>query len=152
MQIKTTAFNTESGIPEKYTCQGANISPEIFWDNVPDKTMSFVFIMEDSDAAAKPWTHWLVYNIPAESRTLPAHFPSLASSADGTLQGRNNFLKIGYDGPCPPRERGARHYIFRIYAMDSVLPLKAGVDREELQTAMDGHVLGQAELTGIFAR
>jgi Raf kinase inhibitor-like YbhB/YbcL family protein len=152
MQIKTTAFSHEERIPEKHTCQGVNISPDLSWEAVPEKTKSFALIMEDPDAPVRPWAHWLVYNIPSEMRVFPAHFSAAERQPDGTLQGRNSLLKVGYDGPCPPRRHGPHHYFFRLYALDSLLPLNAGVEKEELKKAMEGHVLDQAELMGVFER
>ena len=139
-------------IPEKYTCQGADVSPEIIWDGMADKSKTFTLIMDDPDAPSGTWVHWIIYNIPAEQHHLLTHVPSLERLDNGACQGRNSFKKIGYDGPCPPEGHGPHRYFFRIYALDGPLNLKPGASNEEVKTAMTGHILDQAEMVGRFER
>ena len=152
MQIKTGAFSPESRIPEKYTCQGADISPALSWEGVPEKTRSFSLIMDDPDAPGKTWVHWVIYNIPAETRSLPERFSPAERLKNGLLQGRNDFGEIGYGGPCPPPGHGPHRYFFKLYALDTDLNLKPGAGKKDVEKAMDGHILGQAELIGRFER
>jgi hypothetical protein len=152
MLIGSTSLVSGKNIPEQFTCRGANISPDIYWKSLPAKTKSLALVMEDPDAPAGTWVHWVVYNIPAETPSLPTHLPAKRTMEDGTRQGKNSFGDIGYGGPCPPPGHGPHRYFFRLYALDTLLNLEPGADKEELTTAMDGHILGKAELMGRFER
>jgi hypothetical protein len=152
MRIKSGAFSPEGKIPERYTCQGENISPEISWEGAPEKTQTFALILDDSDAPAGAWVHWVVYNIPGAARGLPPHVPATERLENDAVQGRNSFRKIGYGGPCPPQGHGPHRYFFRLYALDARLNLKPGAGKEEVMSAMNGHILGEAGLMGRFER
>jgi len=148
-QITTTAFRDGSSIPKRFTCDGSDVSPALSWGNPPAGTISLAIIADDPDAPAGTWVHWVLYDLPADTRKLPEGVAKDRELPNGALQGRNDFGKIGYNGPCPPR--GSEHrYFFKLYALDSKTGLKAGVTKSELERAMKGHVLSQAQLIGKF--
>jgi Raf kinase inhibitor-like YbhB/YbcL family protein len=149
--IKTAAFLEGETIPTKYTCDGADVSPGLNWTGTPKGTQSLSLIADDPDAPVGTWTHWIIWNIPPEAVALSEGVPKNDILKDGTRQGYNDFKRIGYGGPCPPPGKPHR-YFFRLYAMDSNLDVKAGVGRKELERAMKGHVLAQAELMGKYGR
>ena len=151
LELRTTAFRPGSTIPTQFTCSGANISPALSWNQPPPRTQSFVLIVDDPDAPAGTWVHWVVYNLPASARQLPEHVPPGDAVAGGGKQGVNDFPMNGYGGPCPPPGKPHR-YFFRLYALDTILDLRAPVHRQDVDSAMKGHVLAQAELMGTFGR
>ena len=148
--IKTTAFTEGGTIPRKYTCDGSDLSPELTWVGAPAGTQSLALIADDPDAPVGTWTHWIVWNISPEA-ALPEGVAKVESLSDGTRQGKNDFKRIGYGGPCPPPGKPHR-YFFKMYALDSKLDVKPGASRNELERAMKGHVLAQAELVGKYGR
>jgi Raf kinase inhibitor-like YbhB/YbcL family protein len=151
LESMTTAFHVGGAIPTQFTCSGENKSPFLSWTQPPSGTKSFVLIVDDPDAPGGTWVHWVVYNLPAAARQLPEHVPAGQMVSGGGEQGTNDFPDNGYGGPCPPP--GKRHrYFFRLYALDTILPLPASVHRQEVDLAMKGHVLAQAELMGTFGR
>lgn len=146
LSVLSPAFQEGNRIPTKYTCQGQDISPPLAWGEPPEGTQSFALILDDPDAPGGVFTHWVLFNIPSDSRELPeAVLPS------GALQGKNDFGRIGYGGPCPPPGRPHR-YQFTLYALDQRLDLEAGVFKKQLLGAMQRHVLGSGQLTGIYQR
>jgi Raf kinase inhibitor-like YbhB/YbcL family protein len=150
--LKSTAFTNGGEIPRKFTCSGENISPALTWIDSPPQTRSFALIVDDPDAPAGTWTHWILWNIPAHSTSLPEGVPtSQEALTGGARQGKNDFGRIGYGGPCPPPGRPHR-YFFRVYALGTILDLKSGAARIELESAMNPHVLAQAEWMGLFKR
>lgn len=152
LQLTSTAFREGEMIPKRYTRDGENISPPLKWLDPPKGTESLALICDDPDAPRKVWTHWLVYNIPAESRELAEGVPPVEMLPNGTLQGKNDFDKIGYGGPAPPA--GPPHrYFLKLYALDLRLEedeLAAGATRDELIEAIDGHVLESSQLMGLY--
>ena len=150
-ELTSSAFADKGGIPQVYTCRGQDISPPLAWGDPPDGTESFALIMDDPDALAGLWIHWLIYNIPAEARGLPEALPRDEPLMDGSLQGRNSWSKIGYGGPCPPPGTEQR-FFFRLYALDAALDLSSGATRPGLLWAMRGHVLAQLELMGTYSK
>jgi Raf kinase inhibitor-like YbhB/YbcL family protein len=148
--LKATAFPEGGTIPQKYTCDGADISPELTWDGAPAGTQSLALITDDPDAPAGTWTHWIIWNIPVE-KTLPEGVAKIDTLDEGTRQGRNDFKRIGYGGPCPPPGKPHR-YFFRVYALDTKLDVKPGAIRSDLEHSMGGHVLAKAELVGKYGR
>jgi hypothetical protein len=149
--LTTSAFAAGAAIPEQYSCKGADISPSLQWNGVPANTATFAIIMDDPDAPDGTWVHWVLWNLPANAKSLPEGVPKREQLAGGPRQGRNSFHKIGYNGPCPPA--GATHrYFFRIYALDGKLDLAAGAGRSQLDAAMKGHVLAQTEYMGTFRK
>jgi Raf kinase inhibitor-like YbhB/YbcL family protein len=149
--LKTTAFPEGGNIPKQYTCDGPDVSPTLNWHDAPAGVQSFALIADDPDAPVGTWTHWVIWNIPASAAALPEGVPKNETLPDGARQGRNDFKKIGYGGPCPPPGKPHR-YFFRLYALDSKPDVKAGAGRNELERAMKGHILSQAELMGKYGR
>ncbi len=149
--VKTAAFTNGGEIPKKYTCDGADLSPALHWDNAPAITQSFALIADDPDAPVGTWTHWVLWEIPAKATALQEGVPKVEGLTDSARQGRNDFKRVGYGGPCPPPGKPHR-YFFKLYALDAKLDVKAGASRGELERAMKGHVLAEAELMGTYGR
>lgn len=156
LRLQSKSFENGKDIPEKYTCHGQNVSPELNWKGAPPKTKCFALIIEDPDAPTMNFTHWVVFNIPliADPATngfeLVEGFPRDAKTDKGIIQGANDFQKIGYDGPCPPS--GTHRYYFKLYALDSFLPLGGGSLKSQVVKAMKGHVLAQTQIMGQFGK
>lgn len=150
IQLTSAAFAHEGSIPAQYTCSGSDISPALSWGEPPAGTQSFALIMDDPDAPAGTWVHWVAFNIPASARGLAEALPPGETLPDGGVQGRNSSGNIGYNGPCPPS--GTHRYFFKLYALGEVLGLSAGADKGELLKAMEGHILAQGELMGTYSR
>ncbi len=147
--LTSSAFAPGAAIPEQYSCKGADDSPALKWSGAPAHVASFALIMDDPDAPAGTWVHWVLWNLPAITQSLPEGVPKREQLDDGARQGRNSFHKTGYNGPCPPA--GATHrYFFRLYALDGKLDLAAGASRSQLDAAMKGHVLAETEYMGTF--
>jgi len=149
LEIRTTAFATGQSIPSKYSYKGENISPELVWSDVPANTVSFVIIVDDPDAPNGDWVHWVIYNIPGDSRRLTEGFPKSAYVNNSIAQGFNDFGLIGYDGPYPPQGRAHRYY-FKIYALSKSLNLKAGLKKKDIVDAIKDSILQQAEMIGMY--
>jgi len=150
MKLSSLAFNDGDMIPNKYTCDGADISPPLEWESVPEDTKSIALICDDPDAPVGTWVHWVYYDIPSDTKSLPKNITPQENPENSGKQGRNDFGKIGYGGPCPPG--GTHRYYFKIYAIDTILNLPAGVDKKHLLKAMEGHIIGQAQLVGKYKR
>ena len=150
MKLVSSAFREGQPIPRGYTCDGANVSPSLEWSDVPQNAKTLALIADDPDAPAGSWVHWVFYNLPADNIGLVENVPLEENLKAGGFQGKNDFKKIGYGGPCPPS--GTHRYFFKLYAIDSELPLKAGASKSDLEKAMTGHILGQAQLMGTYHR
>lgn len=150
MQLKSPNFFIGSEIPFEKTCDGENSSPFLSWDTPPDGTTSFVLIVNDHDAPNGSFTHWLVYDIPANIRHLREGIKNEPILEDGGVQGKNDFDQIGYGGPCPPQ--GTHRYFFKLFALDRLLSLPPGATKAEVKAAMEGHVLGAVELMGRYTK
>ncbi len=151
MQIISTAFSEGSSIPRQYTCDGANISPPLAWQDVPAGAQSLALIVADPDAPSGTFYHWLIFNLPASSAGLPEGLPPTGATVPaGAVQGTSSFRKPGYGGPCPPS--GVHRYYFTLYALDTRLGLQARATASDLQAAMQGHLLAQARLMGRYRR
>jgi len=150
-QFATTAFSAGGAIPKKFTCDGPDVSPKLTWNEPPAGTQSLAVIMDDPDAPRGTWVHWVLYDLPAGTRELSEDMPKQERLADGARQGRNDFGKIGYGGPCPPPGKPHR-YFFKFYALDAKLNLKAGATKADVERAMQSHILAQAELMGRYSR
>ncbi len=150
-ELTSPAFTSGAAIPRQYTCEGTDESPELKWGQPPQGTLAFAVVMHDPDAPVGDWVHWVAWNIPATSHGMATNFPRQEQFADGTRQGRNDFHKIGYNGPCPPPGKTHR-YFFRLYAVDKSLELAAGASRFQLDSAMKGHTLAEAEYMGSYRR
>jgi len=145
MELTSPAFKDGESIPSKYTCDADNINPPLAISGVPEGTNSLVLIMDDPDAPSKVWVHWVLFNISPSTTEIPEN-----SLPSGSLQGINDFGKTNYGGPCPPS--GTHRYKFKLYALDMSLNLKEGDSKEGIENAMQGHVLEQTELTGLYSR
>ena len=150
-ELRSPAFLPSGEIPVKYTCDGADLSPPLQWSDPPNKTRSFALIADDPDAPVGTWVHWVLYGIPATVRELPEGVPAQDTIPGIGTQGVNDFRKVGYGGPCPPRGPGHR-YFFRLYALDSELTLPLRKTKQDLLKAIEGHVLGRVELMGWYMR
>jgi Raf kinase inhibitor-like YbhB/YbcL family protein len=150
-KITTTAFEPDGPIPVEYTCDGANQSPPLAWSGVPDGTLSLALLVEDPDAPSGTWSHWVVYNLPPDLHELPVRVPPGERTNWGGWQGKNDFGKLGYGGPCPP-PGPAHHYYFYLFALDGELELSPEATRQALRRQIQGHVLAQAELMGYYSR
>ena len=148
-EITSNAFRSGSSVPKKFTCDGPDVSPALSWTGAPAKTKSFALIVDDPDAPVGTWVHWVLYNLPSDTRNVAEGTPKDPRLPNGALQGRNDFGKVGYNGPCPPRG-SAHRYFFKIYALDSPMGLKPGATKADLERAMKGHTLDQAQLIGTF--
>jgi Raf kinase inhibitor-like YbhB/YbcL family protein len=145
LTLTSDAFANGQSIPAKYSCVGKNISPALAWNEPPAGTQSFALIVDDPDAPAGTWVHWVLFNIPVSTLSLQESMDTSAMSA-----GRNSSGNMSYDGPCPPS--GTHRYFFKLYALDSTLSLSPGATKEQLLTAMKGHILAQGELMGTFSK
>ena len=151
MELRAAAFMAGSDMPVEFTCDGSDTSPALSWTTPPEGTQSFAVVMDDPDAPRGTFTHWVLYNIPASARGLPEGVAPERALPSGARQGRNDFGRIGYGGPCPPPGRPHRYY-FRLYALDTQLGTKAGATRAQVDEAMRGHMLAAAELTARYRR
>ncbi|BBB32042.1 conserved hypothetical protein [Thermotomaculum hydrothermale] len=152
LHLKSPEFKNGGKIPEIFTCDGKDLSPELEITGIPKGTKSLVLIMDDPNAPMGTWVHWVVYNIPATVKTLKRDFPKKPVLPDGTTQGKNSWGKIGYGGPCPPKITGEHHYFFKLYAVDRKLNLPPGATKKEVLKAIKGHVRGRARLMGRYKR
>ncbi|MDA2933605.1 YbhB/YbcL family Raf kinase inhibitor-like protein [Acidobacteria bacterium AH-259-D05] len=149
-QLTSTSFNAGEHIPRKYSCDGEDVSPPLTWSDAPKGTESLALIVDDPDAPVGTWVHWVLYNLPAKIHALPEGISPDAELADGGRHGTNSWGRLGYGGPCPPG--GTHRYFFKLYALDMVLDLAVGSDKEQLLKAMEGHTLAQTELMGRYRR
>jgi len=150
LSLTSNAFAAGQNIPSKYSCLGREISPDLEWTGAPAGTKSFAMIVDDPDAPAGTWVHWIIYNIPAATNSLPEAMPAGSQLSDGSLQGRNSSGNFGYNGPCPPS--GTHRYFFKLFALDSLLDLSSGANGDQLLKAMKGHIVAQGELMGTFSK
>ena len=144
MKITSSAFQQGGNIPSKFTCDESDASPPLQITGIPSNAKTLVLIADDPDAPGGLFTHWLVWNIPAQTNSIAE------GSTPKGVHGTNDFGKSGYKGPCPPP--GTHRYSFKIFALDRELDLSAGAKRSQLEAAMKGHVIGQGELVGRYAR
>jgi Raf kinase inhibitor-like YbhB/YbcL family protein len=150
-ELKSPAFGASDAIPRKFTCDGDDISPALAWSGAPVGTESLCLIMDDPDAPAGTWVHWVLYDLPGTVTNLAENVPKERELASGARQGRNSFGRIGYGGPCPPPGPPHRYFI-RLYALDARTNLMPGATRAEVDRATKGHILAQAELMGRYKR
>jgi Raf kinase inhibitor-like YbhB/YbcL family protein len=177
--LSSPSFRNNQPMPAKHSCEGEDASPSLKWEGAPSGTKSFALIVDDPDAPGGSWVHWVIYNMPAATAGFPENIkqvdlvaavwpnglklsgwkvgeggltPETLADLPGAKQGMNSFGKVGYGGPCPPRGHGVHHYHFRLYALDTDLNLAPRVTRKQLESAMNGHILAQAELVGTYQR
>lgn len=149
--LTSAAFASGAEIPVQFTCKGADTSPDLEWKGAPAHVAVFALITDDPDAPDGTWVHWVVWNLPPSAHRLPAGVPKQAELNDGTRQGRNDFKRVGYNGPCPPPGKTHR-YFFRLYALDHKIDLSPGATRAELDVAIKNYVVAEAEYMGTFHR
>ncbi len=156
-ELTSKAFGDGKPIPAEYTGDGADRSPPLAWNKLPAGTRELALVCDDPDApGSAPWVHWVLYKIPATTSSLPAGLPTQATLQEpaGALQGANSWGadSIGYRGPAPPPKSGSHHYRFQLYALDAPLNLPPASTDVALRKAMQGHILGEARLTGLYSR
>jgi Raf kinase inhibitor-like YbhB/YbcL family protein len=151
IELTSTAFRQGEAIPRDYTGDGRNVSPPLAWREPPAGTRSFALVCEDPDAPRGTFTHWVLFNLPAESRDLSEGVPAQATLPNGAAQGVSDFGKVGYGGPAPPAGKPHR-YFFKLFALDRQLDLPAGATRPQVLAATKGHVLAEGQLMGTYAR
>ena len=142
--LTSSAFIEGGPIPVEHTCDGEDVAPPLGWSDAPAGVQAFALIVDDPDAPAGTWVHWVLFNLPANATALP-------ESSTQAEQGRSDFKRVGYGGPCPPPGKPHR-YFFKLYALDGPLALRAGATKAEVERAMQGHILGTAQLVGTYAR
>ena len=142
MRLTSPDFENNNHIPKKFTCQGSDINPTLIISDIPDNTKSLALIVDDPDAPMGTWVHWVVFNIPVTGRIDE-------NSVPGT-QGVTSNGRAGYHGPCPPS--GTHRYFFYIYALDTDLDMQETIGKDELEAAMDGHILDKSELIGLYKK
>jgi Raf kinase inhibitor-like YbhB/YbcL family protein len=147
--LKSSAFAPDQPIPSRYSRDGENTSPDLTWTETPAGTETLALIVDDPDAPRGVFTHWVMFNIRGALSGLPAGVPRGDHPANAGIQGRNDFGDVGYAGPQPPPGM-PHHYRFTLYALDTTLALQAGATRQQVLDAMQGHILGQAQLIGTY--
>ena len=149
-ELTSGAFENEGDIPDRYTCRGTNISPPLCFASAPEGTKSYALIMVDLDTPVGTITHWVVYNVPADFRELGEGIPPGRLPANGLNQGRNGMFRLGYMGPCPPW--GRHRYLFRLFALDRMLPSDSALNRRKLLSMTKTHILAEATLLGYYSK
>lgn len=145
LSLGSPAFQNQSNIPQKYACDGLDMSPPLFWRNSPAGTKSYVLLIDDADAPNGTWVHWLVFNIPSHIMQLPEG----AKLPDEALVGINSWGQHQYGGPCPPS--GTHHYIVHLYALNTTLSINSSVHASDIQNAMQNHILAETSLIGLYS-
>lgn len=145
LELSSSAFSEGKSIPSKFTCEGSDVSPPLSWSGAPSGTKTFALIADDPDAPMGTWVHWVAWNIPSAANSFPE-----GGVASGTKQGVTDFKRPGYGGPCPPS--GTHRYFFKLYALDTTLSLPETATKKELEAAMKGHIVAQAQLMGTYAK
>ncbi len=148
-----SVFHNGGFIPKEYTCDDDDTNPPLYIGGIPEGTKTLVVIVDDPDAPGGTFTHWVAWNIPPVGE-IPSWIPKKPETEEPIpmVQGRNDFGKIGYNGPCPPRGHGVHHYHFKVYALDTKLKVKPGATRKDVERAMEGHVLAWGEIVGLYER
>jgi Raf kinase inhibitor-like YbhB/YbcL family protein len=151
LQLTSAAFQHGGEIPRKYTCDGSDVSPQLRWANAASGTKAFGLIVDDPDAPGGTWVHWVIYDLPGDTKELAEGIAKTETLPNGAKNGINDFRKIGYGGPCPPAGPAHRYY-FKLYALDAPTNLKPRATKQQLLDAMKGHVLDEGELMGRYKR
>ena len=155
MKLTSSAFTHESNIPQRFTCDGDDVSPALTWSDVPEGTEAFALIMDDPDAPPGTWVHWVLWNLDSAARELAEGVPKQESLDGGASQGAcwgvDSFERVGYYGPCPPPGSPHRYY-FKLYALDARLDLPARATKDQVVQAMEGHIRAEAQLMGLYRR
>ena len=150
IKVTSVAFKQGEPIPRQYTCAGVNVSPPLEWTGVPKAAKTIAIVADDPDVPGGTWVHWVLYNVPADNIGFVENVPVSETLKAGGFQGKNDFGKIGYGGPCPPS--GAHRYFFKIFALDTTLKLSAGASRKDIDAAVTKHILAAGQLMGTYQR
>ena len=150
IQVRSPAFQEGGMIPQRYTCDGEDISPPLSWESGPEGTKSIALICDDPDAPGGTFVHWVLYDLPGNTQELPENMPRDKTLPSGAKQGANGFGRAGYGGPCPPR--GTHRYFFKVYALDATTNLPAGRSRADVLRTMEGHILARGQIMGTYNR
>jgi Raf kinase inhibitor-like YbhB/YbcL family protein len=151
IRLSSTAFKDGETIPAIYTCDGKNVSPPLSWTEPPQGSKSLALIVDDPDAPAGTWVHWVVFNLPPSMNSLSEGASSSGNQEPFGTAGMNSYQKSGYGGPCPPKGKPHR-YFFKLYSLDIMLGLKTGASKAAVEKAMQGHILAQGQLMGTYGR
>ena len=152
MRVTSTAFQQDGTIPKQYTGEGKDLSPPLAWSGGPANVKSFALICDDPDAPRKdPWVHWVLFNVPGDVKELTEGASRSAGLPAGATEGKNDFGKIGYGGPMPPPGKPHRYY-FKLYALDTMLDMKEGATKQQVESAIEGHIVAEGQLMGKYAR
>ncbi len=151
LEIKSSAFQPGGTMPRKNTCDGNDLSPQLSWSNPPSGTRAFALIVDDPDAMGGAWVHWVIYDLPADTREMAEGVPTTEALSNRAKQGINDFHKIGYGGPCAPQGQTHR-YVFKLYALDAPTGLQPRATKQQLLKAIENHVLAEGELIGRYKR
>jgi hypothetical protein len=151
LAVTSKSFEPDGNIPQKYTCDGEDISPDLSWEGTPDGTGTYALIVDDPDAPGRTFTHWVVYNIPDTVAGFEEGMSAFEILKTGASQGKNDFGQVGYGGPCPPPGK-AHHYHFRLYAIDGIIDIPSGLAKNTVLSAMKGHVIDETEIVGLYKR
>lgn len=151
VQITSPAFREGQPIPKQHTCEGPDLSPALEWTGVPGGTTSLALICDDPDAPMGTWVHWVLFNLPADAKGLAENVAKKPVLDNGAKQGMSDFKRPGYGGPCPPPGKPHR-YFFKLYALDTMLDLKEGAKKKDVEKAMEGHILARGQLMGTYRR
>lgn len=149
-ELTSSAFSQGSAIPTRYSCDGEDVSPPLRWSEPPAEAEALALIMDDPDAPAGTWDHWILFNLPAGAGELAEGIEAVETREDGSVHGANSWGRLGYGGPCPPG--GTHRYFFKLYALDQPIELGPGTSKGGLLSAMEGHILEQVELMGTYER
>jgi Raf kinase inhibitor-like YbhB/YbcL family protein len=149
LTLSSPAFKSGAAIPAQCSCDGADQSPALSWRGAPAGAQRFALIVDDPDAPAGTWVHWVVYDLPADTAELPAGVAKDATLPNGAAQGVNDFHRVGYNGPCPPPGK-AHRYVFTLYALDGPTGLQPRATKADVLRAITGHVLAHGELRGTY--
>jgi Raf kinase inhibitor-like YbhB/YbcL family protein len=151
LELTSAAFQEGDTIPSRHTCDGPDLSPPLAWSAPPDGAQSLALTCDDPDAPVGTWVHWLLYDLPPDATALAEGIPPDEEPATGGRHGRNSWGEVGYGGPCPP-PGPAHRYFFKLYALDVRLDLPAGATQKELLKAIEGHILAEGQLMGLYKR
>ena len=151
MKVVSGAFQEGKPIPKRHTGDDKDLSPLLKWTDPPAGTRSFALIADDPDAPRGTWVHWVVFNLPPDARGLDEGIPKKDTLPNGAIQGTTDFGSVGYGGPAPPKGKPHRYY-FKLYALDEMLKLPAGAKKADVEAAMKGHILAEAQVMGTYQR
>ena len=150
MKLESSGFRNNERMPDRFTLDFDNLSPSLKWSDIPEDTREFALVCDDPDAPVGTWVHWVLYNMPPDTKGLAENIPPDENLPNGAKQGISDFRRIGYGGPCPPG--GTHRYFFKIYALDTTLDLKSRAAKSDLVNAMEGHILARGQLIGKYKR